>query len=244
MRKNQVRLATLVVASLAAIGPSITSVRADKARRPRPIGQVISVQRISPLSQRRIQIQLSPGGNSYWGEDSTNTVLAQLRNRLVASGIGQVAIVGMTIEDSAQTMDYVHGSGRYSVGSRRQVRRGQWVAPTDKWYVQLRISIGPQENGFRLNIGGQDYGYQMEKLVARVELVIETVDLRTGLHQRGIHAVGTANRKTRLAASGFSNFDSAGFDGGSNVNENRLMAEATDKALDQVFARLRLEPLE
>lgn len=233
LQKRPVRLAT-VVALMAAIGPSMTSARADKARRPRPIGQVVSVQRISPLCQRRVEVAIVSAGGQY-GNQCQEMLAAMLRSRLVDSGLVQVAISGDQLTATAETLRRIHTSGLYSRASRDEVKLAEWLAPTERWEVSFTLDVNTEGNvDAEFSVGGIPVSASASRVTVPMQMVVEIIKIGAGVQSRGVEV---SVRSSKVVTTSLK-IQTAGYSG-QDIDGTPLVRAAFSKAIDQLIFKLR-----
>lgn len=228
-------------------------VRAENAaaKYDQPVGIVGEVKgparnpRGNPLLQRRIEIdadKMEISGNWAWW--LRENLAAMLRNRARASGLVEVAVTGRQFNNIAETQDRIHDSGRYSQDSRRQVPRGQMIAPTDQYQVTAFANLEWRNRGGTVWLDRGSLSAQKTEARAVVRLTVEPIGIASGLSDQGYEATGEVRRTINFNASGGS-WGSFGSTNSSNSNvESELMEEAASRAVDKIIVQLAPEPLE
>ncbi len=201
------------------------------------VGGPTPVTARSTVPSRRIEIDADQirmsGDGSWWLEDN---LAAMLRNRARGSGI-EVAISGREFEDVAATQDRIHDSGRYSTESRADVPRGEMTAPTEHWSLTGIAEVSYKDRDIDGRIIGRSGSYQERTTVAQVRLVLEPIDIVSGLNEPGYEAAGTASSTDRRVAGG-----SWGRYGSYRSDSSRsgaiLIERAASRAVDNLIAQM------
>ncbi len=225
---------------LAAIVPSVSCFSAQKAEYGR-VGKV----KPSPLAMRRIEIdadKVSIEGNYGWWLQEHLPAL--IRKGITNSGLAGIAISGRQFQAAAESLDRIHNSGYYSQESRCQVPKGQMVAPTDQYKITGVANIDYKNRGGNFSLGGKNINLSDTKLNARVRLVIEPVDLRTGLNTPSYESKGEAARSTNRNASVYGYPSYADVNSAAGSVEDELLVEAAEKAVNDFIRQFNPEPLE
>lgn len=181
----------------------------------------------------RIEIdaqQMNFEGNSGWW--LRENIAAMLRERLSNTGLVDIAVSGQAFDDVAASQDRIHDSGRYGRTSRREIPRGQMVAPTIHFVITGVANISSKNRGGNFSIGGRQIGASDTKAKATVWLTIEAVGLSSGLSRRSITVSGEASKSTNRNVSGWGrSFASANSDS-SNI-EPELLKKAAEQAVNK-----------
>jgi len=197
---------------------------------------------VNPLEARRVLID---NDRSLIRGNAGSRVRDIIKNQLgcFMSRSGKVIVV-MDRKDTkfaADLHDYVQYSGRYNPRSMAQVPQGEWLAPTDivKLSGTADLSYEAQQvhvSGRIIN-GGLNARYR--RAFATVNLVLETIDLRTGRYMPGIQAYGQAEKLIDLQVS----TSGSGSSMARREAENALLYTAVYQALDGLVTQLDPAPI-
>jgi len=198
-----------------------------------------------PLSRRRIEIdadKITLEGN--YGYYVREHLAAMLREACVDSGAVEVAVTGKQYDAVTVTQDRINESGRYSPESRQQVQRGKMVAPTDHYQVTGSANILYRNRGGSFYVSGQNVNLQRSEAKAVVKLVIEPLDIESGLNAHGYTVTGEVTKDLATNISGGS-WGSYGSGNSSSYNiEQEIVEQAAEKAVGQFYAQLDPKPLD
>jgi len=200
----------------------------------RQVGKVTSSQPTkNHLKVRRIEIdsrQIRIEGNaSWWVRDH---LAATLRNQARATGLVEIAVSGQEFEEVAASQDRIHDSGRYSTASKKQVPRGEMIAPTDHYVVTGSANISSKDRRMDLSIRGRSIDLSDTKISAVVKLTIEPVVISTGLSDPGYDVVGRASRSVDRNIAGRSISSFLRGESSRDSIEEDLLEEATEQAVE------------
>ena len=175
------------------------------------------------------------GNGGYWLRDN---LAAMIRSRAHEVGI-EIAVSGRAFGDIAETQDRIHGSGRYSRSSRQRVPVGKMVAADEQFRLTGIASVSYKRRGGNLPLGRRSrLSINQNEIEASVRLVLEPVDITSGLNRYGYEAKGEASRKDlRLAgraSSKYGNFSRSS----SNVREE-ILQEAASNAVDELIRQIQ-----
>lgn len=222
------RLVILVVLMAVIVPPAIADQQVGRVGSIRPAPTTAN-----HLEMRRIEIDSSQirleGNGAYWLQDH---LVATLRNRARATGLVEIAVSGSQFEHVAATQDRIHDSGRYSSASKKQVPRGEMVAPTDHYVITGSANVSYKNRGGNFSIRGRSVNLSDTKVSAVVRLIIEPVVIATGLSDAGYDVTGTASRSIDRNVAGY---NLTGFLQGNSSSANieqDLLEKATQAAVD------------
>jgi len=197
---------------------------------------------VNPLEARRVVID---NDRSLLRGNAGSRVRDIIKNQLgcFMSRSGKVIVV-MDRKDTkfaADLHDYVQYSGRYNPRSVAQVPQGEWLAPTDivKLSGMADLSYEAQQVHVSGRIIGGGLNARYRRAFATVNLVLETIDLRTGRYMPGIQAYGQAEKLIDLQVSTSGSAGSMG----RREAENALLYTAVYQALDGLVAQLDPTPI-
>lgn len=180
--------------------------------------------KVNSLYERRIVIdesQMSISGQ--YGGITHSYITAKLRSVMSASGKVLIVIGPRDFRFMAEIQDFVQDSGRYSAASSAQVARGQWLAPTDVVKMTGTAELVWQDKGLAVDSRSVNY----RKVRAVVHLILEPIDIRTGVVSASYEATGQTEKIITYNIGGISSAT-----GGNTQNdEQELIYKATDQAL-------------
>lgn len=191
----------------------------------------------STAPKRRIEIDADQirmsGDGSWWLNEN---LAAMLRTRARNSGV-EVAISGREFEDVAETQDRIHDSGRYSVESKADVPRGEMTAPTEHWSLTGLAEVSYKDREADGQIAGRHVDYEERTRMALVRLVLEPIDIVSGLNETGYESAGTASSNDKdVSVGSWGRYGSYRSD--SSRSEAILIERAASQAIDRLIAQL------
>jgi len=201
------------------------------------VGRVLAPR--THLEKRRIEIDADKmhfsGNGARWLRQN---LAAMLRNRARNTGQVEVAVTGRQYRDIADSQDRIHDSGRYSPKSRRQVARGQMVAPTDQYRVTAVANISRERQSGTFPLGRNRVKLDRTKTRATVTLIIEPVVIYSGLSDEGYEVSGEAANSDISVSGSLSRSRRYGSYRTSTSNvEAELLEEAASNAVNEFIRR-------
>ena len=192
--------------------------------------------KVNPLCERRVIIdesQMNIGGQ--YGGITHSYITAKFRSMVSASGKVLIVIGPKDIPLVAEIQDFTQDSGRYSAASSAQVARGQWLAPTDVMKMTGTVELIWADKGLAIDTRSVNY----RKVTAIVHLILEPIDIRTGVVSASYEATGQVDKIITYNIGGISSAT-----GGNTQNgEQELIYAATNQALAGLVNQFEPAPL-
>lgn len=178
--------------------------------------------------------QMTVSGNSgYWLREHLAAMIREAAGNTV-----QITVSGRQFEEVAATQDRVADSGRYRDSSRQLLRKGQMIGPSEHYSISVLADAQYRSEGGGIVsfLTRGSASADIQKVNAKVEIVLEPIDVGSGLHGRAIRASGSASETTR--ANIYLSGRSMDFGNSSSNPEERLTAKAAERAVRDLVSRL------
>lgn len=177
--------------------------------------------------------------------DPTQLLADKLRQAAVATGRLAIAVSGPQFDEVTASQDRIQDSSRYRTSSRKLVRRGKMIAPTEHFVASFVSTMSRKDNQVVAAIGRwlsrSEVNVQSVKLSARVEIVLSSTDIETGIigtkPNDAIRAVGEATQRD-ISGSGHVRGQNLDYQSQSDSIEARLYLAAFNKAVDSLVSQL------
>jgi len=181
--------------------------------------------------------QINFTGNAAGYLDSEHFA-ALLRQMAGETHFVKIAVSGRQFEDIAATQDRVAESGRYERSSQVLLKRGQMVAPIEHYSVSVKAeSSRRNEIGWLASLIGQT-DLDLTKAKAKVGIVLEPINIRSGISNRAIRVTASDSELVRVSLGSGSWRNQLRYDSDKSDPEAGVVAAATEKALVKLIAQL------
>lgn len=191
--------------------------------------------------------RISCSGDWGWlGGGNTVKLLAdKVRQAAVATGRLGIAVSGSQFDEIAASQDRIQDSGRYRNSSRQLVRRGQMIAPSEHFNASFVSTMSRKDEQVMATLGRwisrSSANIQSTKLSARVEIVLSSTDIETGIigtkPNDAITAVGEASQRD-VSGSGYVRGQNIDYRSQSSSIEAKLYLVAFNRAVENLVAQL------
>ena len=177
--------------------------------------------------------------------DPTQMLADKLRQAAVATGRLGIAVSGSQFSEVSASQDRIQDSGRYRSSSLKLVRRGQMIAPSEHFSASFTSTMSRKDDQVVAAIGRwlsrSEVNIQSAKLSARVEIVLSSTDIETGIigtkPKDAIRATGEASQRD-ISGSGYVKGQSVDYQSQSSSIEAKIYLAAFNRAVDDLVRQL------